>query len=126
MRLVFDTGALIALERGDTALWRRWAGALRAEGAPPVTHGGVIGQAWRGGPRQALLARALPGLQVVALDATLGRRAGEILRAAGTADVVDAALVALAVDGDVIYTSDVDDIAHLARTRGVAIDIVRV
>jgi hypothetical protein len=40
----------------------------------PLTHGGVVGQVWRGGTgRQAPLARLLPGIEVAALDATLGR-----------------------------------------------------
>lgn len=92
----------------------------------PVTHGGVIGQAWRGGPRQARLARALPGLDVIDLGEELGRAAGELMRVAGTDVVVDAALVALAVDGDLIYTSDVDDLEHLAAARGVEVHLVRV
>ena len=88
--------------------------------------GGILGQAWRGGPRQALLARALPNIDVLSLDDALGRRAGALLRRSGTADVVDAALVALASDGDVIFTSDPDDIAHLAGMRRVDVDIVQV
>ncbi|MEZ5088064.1 MAG: PIN domain nuclease [Tessaracoccus sp.] len=126
MRLVFDAGALIALERGEPEMWRRWAVATRGDRRPPVTHGGVIGQVWRGGPRQARLARALPGLDVVALDERLGRAAGELMRSAATADVVDAALIALSVDGDVVYTSDVGDLEHLAAVGGVEIQIVRV
>lgn len=69
---------------------------------------------------------ALPGLDVVALDERLGRAAGELMRSAATADVVDAALIALSVDGDVVYTSDVGDLEHLAAVGGVEIQIVRV
>ena len=43
-----------------------------------------------------------------------------------TVDVVDAALMALAVDGDVVCTSDVGDLEHLAAIRGVEIRIVGV
>lgn len=125
MTALYDTGALIALERGERFMWHR-LGLAKPEDPDPVTHGGVVGQAWRGGSRQALLARALPSLDIVALDGALGRRTGELLRAARTSDVVDAALVALAVKGDVIYTSDVADIAHLINVRGLDIDIVKV
>ena len=39
-----------------------------------MTHGGVVGQVWRGGgARQALLARALDGIDVRAMDEQLGR-----------------------------------------------------
>lgn len=60
--MILDGGALLALEASDRAMWRRYKFARRA-GFPPVSHGGVVGQAWRGGgPRQALLATALGGL----------------------------------------------------------------
>ena len=79
MKLVLDSGALIALERNDRAMWRRLK-AAQVAGSVPVSHGGVVGQAWRGkGPRQALLAKALAGIEVRALDDALGRAAGELL-----------------------------------------------
>lgn len=124
MTLVLDCGALIALERGDRAMWERLKRAMQV-GLPPVTHGGVLGQAWRaGGPRQALLARALEGLDVVPLDSRLGRAAGGLLALAGGSDVIDAALVLLARDGDRIVTSDLDDLASLARAAELDVDLV--
>ena len=125
MTLVLDSGALIALERNDRAMWRRLK-AAHMGGQIPVSHGGVVGQAWRGqGPRQALLVKALAGIDVRALDETLGRAAGELLGVARRRDVVDAALVRLARDGDHILTSDPDDIEPLARALGVHIEIIR-
>src|SRR5690606_1980202 len=123
--LVLDSGALIALERNDRAMWRRLKAALLA-GSVPVTHGGVVGEAWRGrGPRQALLAKALAGVEVCALDETLGCAAGELLAAARTKDVIDAAIVLLAEDGDDIVTSDPNDIEPLAAVSGRHVEIVR-
>ena len=124
MRLVLDTGPLIALDRNDRAIWRRLKTAQVA-GHVPISHGGVLGQAWRGGPRQALLARALQGIDVRPLDEVLGRASGELLAAAHARDVVDAALVLLAADGDVIVTSDPRDIEPLALTSGRHVDIIR-
>jgi hypothetical protein len=126
MSLVLDAGALVAIERGDRGvialLKREWQA-----GRAPLTHGAVVGQVWRGGSgRQARLAALLPALQTVPLDASLGRRAGVLLGRARTTDVVDAALVLLAVDGDSILTSDPQDIAHLAGAVGVDADIVPV
>lgn len=124
MKLVLDNGALIALERNDRAMWRRLKAAQRS-GSVPVTHGGVVGQAWRGrGPRQALLAKALAGIDVHPLDAGLGRAAGELLAAAGTRDVIDAALVLLAEDGDDIVTSDPDAIEALAALSGRHVELI--
>ena len=124
MTLILDSGALIALERNDRAMWRRLKTSLLAN-TVPLTHGGVVGQVWRGaGPRQAMLARALDGIDVRPLTDTLGRGAGELLARSRSKDVVDAALVLLAADGDEILTSDVDDIAPLARLAGRHVDVI--
>jgi hypothetical protein len=121
MTLVLDAGALLALEKNDKAIWLRFKLAQLA-GAPPVTHGGIVGQVWRaGGPRQARLAVALSAIDVRSLDAGLGRGAGALLAKAGTSDVIDAALVLLAEDGDEIITSDPDDLALLASHASVAV-----
>lgn len=126
MKLVLDSGALIALERNDRAMWRRLKAALLG-GDVPRTHGGVVGQAWRGrGPRQTLLARALAGIDVRPLDDVLGRAAGELLAVAKSSDVVDAALVLLADDQDWIVTSDLDDIEALALAARADVELVRV
>jgi hypothetical protein len=126
MKLILDNGALIALERNDRAMWRRLKLALIAEQVP-LSHGGIVGQAWRGrGSRQALLAKALNGVEIRPLDHTLGRAAGELLALTGRRDVVDAALVLLADDGDVIVTSDPDDIEPLARAARRHVDLIRV
>lgn len=124
MTLVLDSGALIALERNDRAMWRRLK-AAQLDGQIPVCHGGIVGQAWRGrGPRQTLLVRALAAIDVRPLDDTLGRAAGELLAVARRRDVVDAALVLLANDGDHIITSDPDDIEPLARASGRHVEII--
>jgi hypothetical protein len=126
MRLVVDNGALIALERNDRAMWRRLKLALVTEQVP-LSHGGVVGQAWRGrGPRQALLARALEAIEIRPLDRALGRAAGELLARASRSDVVDAALVLLASDGDQIVTSDPGDIEPLTRAAHRNVDLIRV
>ena len=126
MTFIFDSGALIALERNDRAMWRRLKLALLA-GDVPVTHGGILGQAWRGtGPRSALLAKALAGIDVQPLDEQLGKRAGELLAKTKRTDVIDAALVLLASDGDAVVTSDARDLAPLARAAGRLVDLIEV
>lgn len=126
MSLLVDTGALIAVERGDReaiALVKR----ERLRGSAPRCHGGIVGQAWRGGrDRQVRLARFLAGVDVVPLDDLLGRRAGVLLGRARTSDVIDAALVVLADDGDEILTSDPVDIARLAEALDLHVDVVEV
>ena len=124
MSLVLDAGALIGVERAD----RDTIALIKQEllhGRPPVTHGGIVGQVWRGGSgRQTNLARLLPALDIAPLDEALGRRAGVLLRKAVLDDVLDAALVLLAADGDLLLTSDSDDLAPLAHAAGLHIEIV--
>ncbi|HJR70550.1 MAG TPA: twitching motility protein PilT [Gammaproteobacteria bacterium] len=126
MSLVLDSGALIALEKNDRVMWRRLKAALLANSVP-VSHGGIVGQVWRGGaPRQALLARALASIDIRPLDESLGRAAGDLLARAGSADVIDAALVLLADDGDDIVTSDPEDIEPLAAHLGRHVELLHV
>jgi predicted nucleic acid-binding protein len=120
---VLDSAGLIALERNERPMWERLKAAAMA-GEPPVTHGGVLGQVWRGGPRQARLATALAGIDVRPLDEVSGGAAGELLGAAGLSDVVDAAVVLLSADGDEILTADPDDFERLAAAAGRHVDLV--
>lgn len=126
MTLVLDAGALLAIERLDrdvVAMIKR----ERLAGRAPVTHGGVVGQVWRGGSgRQTNLARLLLGVQVVPLDDALGRRAGVLLSRTKRRDVIDAAIVLIADDGDEILTSDAGDLAPLAIAAGKYVEIVEV
>lgn len=126
MTLVLDAGALLAGERGDREIHALLKHELLA-GRSPMTHGGVVGQVWRGGSgRQVRLARMLAGVDVAALDDGLGRRAGVLLGRARQTDVIDAAVVLLATDGDAILTSDPEDIEALAAAAGTHVELIRV
>jgi hypothetical protein len=126
MTLILDAGAFIAVERGDRdviALVK----AERLADKPPGSHGGVVAQVWRGGSgRQATLTRLLAGVDVVPLDDRLGRAAGVLLGQSGTSDAIDAAVVALCRDGDVVLTSDPRDLVDLARSAGTHLEIIPV
>lgn len=126
MSVVLDAGAFVAVERGDRdliAIVKRERFADRA----PLTSGGVVGQVWRGGHgRQANLARLLAGVDVIPIDEEVGRRVGVLLAAAGVDDVVDAAVVLLAHDGDEIFTGDPTDLRALATAAGRYVELIRV
>ncbi|MGI8699628.1 MAG: PIN domain-containing protein [Nocardioidaceae bacterium] len=114
---VLDAGALIALDRGDRDTWALVTEVHRA-GQRPVVPAPVIAQAWRGGQRQARLARVLSGVELVLADGPVSRRAGELLGKSRTIDVLDA-LVALAAQdrpGCEVLTSDPGHIHHLLQT----------
>src|SRR5947207_1140563 len=88
---------------------------------------GIIGQVWRGArPPLRVAVSALPGLDIRPIDEELGRSAGELLARIRKRDVVDAALVLLANDGDTIVTSDANDLRVLARGTGHSIDLIEV
>jgi uncharacterized protein YaiI (UPF0178 family) len=123
--IVLDAGAFIAVERGD----RELLALLKREllyGRVPATSGAVVGQVWRGGARQAMVARLLASCHVAPLDDAMGRRVGLLLGAAGRRDVVDASVILLAGDGDIVVTSDPADLTALAAAAGLQIDLVPV
>ena len=126
MKLVFDAGALLALERNDRAVWTRLKKAV-TDGVVIVTHAGVLGQVWRGGgPRQARLAKGLGSIRIEALDEALGRKAGKLLAVSRSRDVIDAALVRLAANDDKIFTSDTGDIDALAAAADLDVEVIPV
>jgi hypothetical protein len=68
----------------------------------------------------------LAAVEVAHLDDQLGRRAGLLLAASGVADVIDAAVICLAADGDDVLTSDPDDLMDLAQAAGVHVELIPV
>lgn len=110
-----DTGALIAIDRGDRRL-QALLDEATAVGADLAVPAGVIAQAWRASRRQARLARflALSTVTTVALDEPEAKAAGALCGRAGTSDVVDASIVICArARGHAVLTGDPDDLAAL-------------
>jgi predicted nucleic acid-binding protein len=120
--LVFDSGALIALERGDRVVGALLAEAARA-GVEAVTSSACVAQVWRDPARQARLARGLAGFLECPLDASDARHGGSLMARTGTCDVVDAAIATLAKDGDTILTSDPRDIERLLAGTGTQVHV---
>jgi hypothetical protein len=118
VKAVLDAGALVAVDRRD-----RMVGAqlrvLQQRGTPLRASAAVVGQVWRDGRRQANLARVLGGVGIEALGRDDGKRIGELLARAGSADVVDAHVALLVAPADVVLTSDPDDIRALLSARAV-------
>ncbi len=115
--LVFDAGALIAIERGDRTIGALVTAAGR-NGTETVTSSACVAQVWRDPARQALLAKALTGFLELPLDPLSSRRCGLLLADARTSDIADAALALLIQDGDTVLTSDPRDIEHLLERAG--------
>jgi hypothetical protein len=120
--MTYDAGALIAAERNDRRIWALHRRALERAVVPTVP-AGVLAQGWRGGP-QAQMSRLLGGCRVEDLDDARARSAGAACGAAGTSDVVDAAVVVgAAARGDLVVTSDPGDLIQLRGALNVDIQL---
>ena len=120
--LTYDTGALIAAERNERHIWALHRRSLE-RGIVPTVPAGVLAQGWRGGP-QHQLSRLLAGCRVEPLDDPRARSAGAACGAAGSSDVVDAAIiVGAAARGDIVVTSDPDDLRRLRDALRVSVRI---
>jgi hypothetical protein len=113
--LVLDAGALIAVERAD----RETAAVIevaRQEHRRVVVPAGVVAQVWRGGRRQARLARLLNARDVFVepLSDAGARAAGILCGEAGATDVIDASVVLAARRHHAtVVSSDRDDLRAL-------------
>jgi hypothetical protein len=123
--VILDAGALVAIERRDRRFLANLLEAQRRK-VPIRTSSAALAQVWRGGARQAGLARQLPAIDQRALDSDAGRQVGALLGAARTSDVVDGHVAFLCNPGDVVFTSDPNDIRHLLDVRAVEVAIERV
>lgn len=121
--VTYDSGALVAAERGERVMWARHR-ALLLRRVIPAVPAPVVAQCWRGSPRQAQLARLLAGCEVEALDDTRARAIGTLAGRARTTDIVDAGVVEGALRrGDLIISSDPDDLTAIAAAVSRHIDI---
>lgn len=120
---VYDAGVVIGAERSDRRIWAEHRVRLEA-GLVPLTTAPVVGQVRRSG-RQAGLRRFLRGCRVLPFAATDGHEVGALAGRAGSSDVVDVHLVAVAARmGLPVLTSDVQDlrpIAEVVRPRVVVL-----
>ena len=111
--VTLDTGALIAMERGKArgaallTLGRRREVDLAAPTA-------VITEWWRG--RSDVRDEILDVVRVEPLSLLVAKVAGEAIAAIEGATAVDAIVMAFAaLRGDLVYTSELDDLERLRR-----------
>ncbi|MDP2055964.1 MAG: PIN domain nuclease [Acidobacteriota bacterium] len=113
--ITFDTGGLIALDRGDRRVLALVARAAE-RGLRVTVPATALAQAIRHPARQVRLTRLVRhvGTDLMALDAPDATVAGLLLAATRTSDIVDAHVVVCARRADqVIVTSDGDDLRRL-------------
>ena len=109
--LTLDTGALIGLERADKRMRTMLLAATedrRSITVPSV----VIAEWWRGRSKRRL--SILDAIDVEPTNEAVARAAGEAMAALPGATVVDAIVMASAAQrGDVVFTSDIQDLERL-------------
>ena len=120
---MYDAGALVAAERNDRRLWAAHRVRLEA-GVVPIVPAPVVAQVSRS-PRQVQLRRLLRGCEVLALDESIAHDVGRLLGRSGTADIVDATIVVMAIATRAeIVTGDPNDISRLANAAGARLGII--
>lgn len=109
--VTFDTGALIALERSSKRMRDVFAAAT-ARGLPITVPAPVLTEWWREPSKTN--ERILRSVDIEQLTAHLAKLAGEAIKSVPQATAIDAIVMASAAQrGDVVYTSDFDDLDRL-------------
>ena len=119
---VYDAGVLVAADRNDRRAWAEHKARLEM-GFVPVVPAPVVAQVSRS-PQQVQLRRFLKGCLVASLDENEAHQAGRLLARTGTADVVDAVVVAVALRSRaVILTGVAEDIQRLVQASGAEVSV---
>ncbi len=112
--VTYDTGALIAADHNDRSMWALHAGLL-AEEVVPTIPSPVLAEAWRGGGRQANLARLLALCSVEDLTVDQAKAVGVLAGKAGHDDIVDVIVVEGALRRrDAVVTSNPTHVRAIA------------
>jgi len=110
----YDTGALIAADRNDRRMWALHAGFLALEVSPTVPTP-VLAEAWRGGSRQASLARFLALCTTEPLTDEQAKAVGAFAARSAHGEIVDVAVVEGALRRhDAVVTSNPTHIRKIA------------
>jgi hypothetical protein len=119
--VTYGTGALIAANRHDRKMWALHAGFL-AEEIVVTVPSVVVAEAWRGGSRQANLARLFALCEVEELSYRQARDVGILAGKAGHDDIV-AAVEGAVRRSDAVITSDPTHIASIANAARIRLTI---
>ena len=121
MRIILDSGAIIASVNNDPSL-AELLKAARINRTPILVPATVVAETWRGPrahPRTAALFGSIDGFPE--LNETSARQVGALLAISKTAAIVDGNVVAIAMAKPpaTIVTSDVNDITHMLQSARV-------
>ena len=125
--ITYDTGALIAYEKGRSRMIAIHKSAMDSN-IKPVVPAGVLAQAWKGGSgSQAPLAKMLKQCRVEPLEEDLAKQVGTASAQTSFNDVIDISVVmSTASRGDRIVTSDKSDITKIMTSLGYTLEVYKV
>ena len=118
MRIILDSGAIIASERNDPTLGAILK-AARKNRTPILVPATVVAETWRGPRTHARTAHLFGSVDAFPeLNEQSARRVGALLAISKTAAIVDGNVVAIAIAlrPATIVTSDVHDVTHLLQS----------
>jgi hypothetical protein len=118
VRIILDSGAIIASERNDPTL-AAILKAARKNRTPILVPATVVAETWRGPRTHARTAHLFGSVDVFPeLNEQSARQVGSLLAVSKTVEIVDGNVVAIAIAlrPATIVTSDVDDVTHLLRS----------
>jgi predicted nucleic acid-binding protein len=118
VRIILDSGAIIASERNDPTL-AAIIKAARKNRTPILVPATVVAETWRGASTHARTAHLFGSIDgFPELNEQSARHVGALLAISKTAAIVDGNVVAIAIAlrPATIVTSDVQDITHLLQS----------
>ena len=118
MRIILDSGAIIASERNDPTL-AAILKAARKNRTPILVPATVVAETWRGPSTHARTAHLFGSVDgFPELNEQSARQVGALLAVSKTAAIVDGNVVAIAIAlrPATIVTSDVHDVTHLLKS----------
>lgn len=120
--IVYDASILVAADRSDRRVWAEHKIRTKV-GLSPVVPAPVVAQVSRAAT-QANLRRFLRACEVAPFDEADAHAAGALLAATKTSDVVDAAVVTLAIKRAAsVLTGDGGDIRLLVAASGMSLAV---
>jgi predicted nucleic acid-binding protein len=118
VRIILDSGAIIASERNDPTL-AAILKAARKNRTPILAPATVVAETWRGPSTHARTAHLFGSVDgFPELNEQSARHVGALLAISKTAAIVDGNVVAIAIAlrPATIVTSDVQDVTHLLQS----------
>ena len=124
-QVVYDSGALIAIDSGNELSFRRHLKRI-TERHRVIVPAPVAAQVVRDPRRQARLMTALRGCEIVPFEEGHAGLVGQLLARSGTSDVVDGFVAIKATEADAtVITSDTQDIKHLLHVMGIRLTLLQ-